>query len=258
MIYLSPATQPEKKQWYVNIFNDMGKDWEAIVNARDTEKETAFIESVAPKRGVALDLCCGTGRHSITLRKRGWNIVGMDLSRNLLEIAKQKMKEANVEFPLVRADMRYFPFRDEAFSAIINMFTSFGYLPSESEDIKCLLEVHRTSKKNGTFLLDLSNRDHMAKNFRERDWAEFEPFYLLEKRTLDLENSRLKSDWTIIHKDTGKAEVLQHEVRLYTLSRIEQLLKKARLTIKEVYGGYEGQEFNLEASRMIVLAQKAR
>lgn len=234
----------------------MGADWEAIVNMRDTAKEASFIKFAILKRGVTLDLCCGTGRHSIILCKRGFNVIGMDLSKNLLAIAKLRMREVGVRLPLVRADMRHFPFRNQTFDATINMFTSFGYLPSESEDTKSLSEVHRTLKKNGRFLLDVSNRDHIVENFRERDWAEFEPYYLLERRMLDLKNSRLSSLWTLIRKGCAEIKSIKHEVRLYTLTRIEQLLKEAGLVIEEVYGGYEKQEFNLDASRMIVLAQK--
>jgi len=246
----------EKRRWYVNIFNDMGADWKAIVDMRDTGKEAGFIESAISGKGVTLDLCCGTGRHSIILRKKGLSIIGMDLSRNLLAIARLKMKEADVEFPLVRADMRHFPFKDEVFDAVINMFTSFGYLPSESEDIKCVLEINRTLEKDGRFLLDLANRDHIVSNFRERDWAEFEPFYLLERRSLDQKKAKLISQWTLLRKGTGEAKSIQHEVRLYTLAQIEHLLEEAGLTIKQVFGGYERQEFNLDSSRMIVLAQK--
>lgn len=250
------GAKSEKRQWYVNIFNDMGADWEAIVNMRDTAKEASFIKAAIPRRGITLDLCCGTGRHSVILCKSGVNVVGMDLSTNLLIIAKRRMSESGVKFPVVRADMRHFPFKSEVFNSIINMFTSFGYLPSESEDEKSLLEICRTLRKNGKFLLDVSNRDYIVRNFRERDWAEFEPYYLLERRALDLENSRLISQWTLIRKSRGKTRLIMHEVRLYTLTRIEQLLREADLSVEEVYGGYEKQEFNLEASRMIVLAQK--
>jgi len=235
----------------------MGKDWEAIVNSRDTQEETNFIEGAIFKKGFTLDLCCGTGRHSIILRKKGLDIVGMDLSKNLLAIARQRMIEAEVKLPLVRAEMRHFPFKEEVFNTIVNMFTSFGYLPSESEDMKSLLEINRTIKKNGRFLLDLANRDRLVKNFQERDWAEFQPFYLLEKRALDHKNSKLISQWTIIQKHNGQIRSIQHVVRLYTFTQIEQMLKNAGITIKKVYGGYEKQEFNLDASRMIVLAQKS-
>jgi len=240
----------------VNIFDDLDRDWEAIVNARDTRKEADFIEKVISRRGFVLDLCCGTGRHSIALSERGWNVVGIDLSKNLLAIAKIRMKRAGVKIPLVRADMRFFPFRDSLFKAVINMFTSFGYLPAESDDAVSLLEVNRTLRGEGKFLLDLANRDHIIKTFRERDWAEFEPFFLLERRSLNLKGSKLTSQWTLVQKNTGRVRSIEHNVRLFTITRVEQLLNEAGLMVKDVYGGYEEQEFTLEASRMIVLAKK--
>jgi len=241
---------------YVNIFNELGEDWETIVNVRYTEREADFIESVLSRKETVLDLCCGTGRHSIILRQKGWNMVGLDLSKNLLAIAKRRMKKEGVKFPIVRADMRRFPFREQVFDAVVCMFTSFGYLPSESEDIKSFEEVRRTLRQGGKFLLDLANREHVVKAFQEREWAEFEPFYMLEKRSLDLQTSRLLSLWTIIRKDTKEVKSLQHDLRLYTFQKLRQMLREAGLKVKKVYGGYDRKKFSLESSRMIVLAEK--
>jgi len=244
-----------ERQRYLNIFNEMGADWEAIVDMRDTEREADFIQRVLTNKGTILDLCCGTGRHSIILRRRGWDPIGLDLSQKLLTIAKRNMKNEDAEFPLVRADMRHFPFREQIFDAVICMFTSFGYLPSEGEDVKSFREVGRTLRKGGEFLLDLANRDHVVKVFQEREWAEFGPFYMLEKRSLDLQTSRLLSQWTIIRKDTKEVRSLQHNVRLYTLHRLEQMLREAGMKVGKVYGSYDSGEFNLDSSRMIVLTR---
>jgi ubiquinone/menaquinone biosynthesis C-methylase UbiE len=240
----------------VNIFDEMGEDWETIVNARDTQRETAFIYSVLPKKGVTLDLCCGTGRHSIILRRKGWNIIGLDLSKNLLTIAKRNMKDEKVDLPLVRADMRCFPFGDQVFDAVICMFTSFGYLPSEDEDIKSFKEIRRVLRKNGKFLLDVANENHVIKVFKETEWAEYGPFYMVEKRSLDLQESRLMSQWTLIRKDTKEARSLQHNVRLYSFQRLKQMLNKAELTVKEVYGSYDRKKFGSDSTRLIVKAEK--
>jgi ubiquinone/menaquinone biosynthesis C-methylase UbiE len=253
---LLKKTEEARLHWYANIFNDMGTDWEAIVNARNTEIEADFIESLIGTKGVILDLCCGTARHSIALFKRRIRMVGMDLSANLLRIAKTRMNQAGVSFPLVRADMRFFPFRDKVFRAILSMFTSFGYLPSESEDALSFLEINRTLRRQGSFLLDIANRDHIVKTFRERDWAEFEPFFMLERRSIDFKESKLKSQWTLIQKKTGRVKHIEHVVRLYAFTRIEQLLSEAGLKVARVYGGYDKQEFTIDAPRMITLAKK--
>jgi ubiquinone/menaquinone biosynthesis C-methylase UbiE len=247
----------ESLQEYRNIFNELDEDWDAIVNARDTERETRFIQDVLSKKGTVLDLCCGTGRHSIVMRKHGWSMGGLDLSRNLLAIAKQRMKKEGVEFPLVRADMRFFPFRNQVFDFVICMFTSFGYLPSEREDLKSFREVRRTLREGGRFLLDVINIDHVARVFHEREWGEFEPFYMLEKRSLDLQRSMLLSQWTIIRKDTKEVRHVQHNLRLYGFKRLKKMLGETGLMVEQVYGGYDKKAFSQDASRMIILAQKA-
>jgi SAM-dependent methyltransferase len=122
--------------------------------------------------------------------------------------------------------------------------------------MKSFGEVRRTLRKGGRFLLDVANRDHVIKVFKEREWAEYGPFYMLEKRFLELgKTSRLLSQWTIIRKDTKEVMLLQHNVRLYTLQRLKQMLSMAGLRVGEVYGGYDGKEFSVDSSRMIVLAR---
>lgn len=248
----------EKLQLCRNIFNDLNHDWEAIVNQRDAEKEVAFIEDVLEKKGtgIVLDLCCGTGRHSIVLSQHGWSVIGLDLSKNLLAIAKQRMTQKAAEFPLIRADMRFFPFRKSIFNAVINMFTSFGYLPSETEDLKCLIEVQHVLQKDGHFLIDVVNKEYVMKIYKERDWAEYEPFYLLENRILDLPKSTLLSEWTIIRKNTNEVRHIQHNLRMYSLQKLRQMLSKAGLRTMQVCGGYDKKKFSPDASRMILLAQK--
>ena len=245
-------------QSYMNIFDEMGDDWETIVNVRDTEKETNFIHRVLPKKGVTLDLNSGTGRHSLNLCRKGWNMIGLDLSRNLLTIAKRNMKKAKRYFPIVRADMRSFPFRDQVFHSVICMFTSFGYLPSENDDIKSFKEIRRTLEINGQFLLDVANRNHIIKVFKEKEWAEYETFYMLEKRSLDPKQYRLISKWTIVKKDTKESRTLLHSVRLYTAQRLKQMLSEAGLRVKEVYGGYDEKKFSSDSTRMIPVAERKK
>lgn len=247
----------KRQEWHTALFDDLNKYWAEIADARSTEKEVEFIENVAAKtRGLILDLCCGTGRHSILLHKRGWDIVGLDISPNLLKIAKERMAEKHTRFPLARAEMRHLPFQTETFGLVINMFTSFGYLPSEKEDVQSLREVARTLKRDGLFLLDVVNREHLRSIFKEKDWGEFPSFYMLEKRTLDAEGSRLSSQWILVDRKRGKTRIFDHNLRLYTLPQLQTMLEKADLTVEGVCGDYEGQDFHQDSPRLIILARK--
>ena len=74
-----------------------------------------------------LDLCCGYGRHAITLAKKGYNIIGLDLCKRALILARQKAHGDGLRIQLVRGDMRELPSEDE-FDAIYSFFTSLVIL----------------------------------------------------------------------------------------------------------------------------------
>jgi len=238
------------------VFDKMGDYWDILTATHPTEKEVDFIDKVIDNNGVMLDLCCGTGRHDLLLARKGWQIVGADLSRNLLRIAKNKMQKEGASFPIVQCEMQNLPFRNEVFASIINMFTSFGYLPSEKDDLKSLSEISRTLKADGGFLLDLVNRDHLLKVFEESDTADFGIFTVEEKRTLDKDKMKVTSLWFVTPKDGGEKLVLRHELRLYVLEDVRQMLSSVGLAPKTVYGNYKAENYDAESSRLILLAQK--
>jgi ubiquinone/menaquinone biosynthesis C-methylase UbiE len=250
----------EKKTRHVQelaglVFDRMGEYWDILTDTHPTEKEASLIEQVIENKGLVLDLCSGTGRHDVILTKKNWQIVGVDLSKNLLQIAKEKMRKESVSFPVVRCEMRYLPFKGDVFSAVINMFTSFGYLPSEEEDLNCLKEIARTLKPEGKFLLDLVNRGHLLNVFKESDLADFGTFTMEEKRSLDENRMKVTSQWIVTRKDNGERLVLLHQLRLYTPEGLRQMLISTGLAPKLMYGNYKAEGFTQESSRLIILSE---
>ena len=238
------------------VFDKMGEYWDILTSTHPTEEEADLIERVVGTDGLMLDLCCGTGRHDLLLLKKGWQIIGADLSKNLLRIAKKKMEKEKLSFPVVQCEMQNLPFRSEVFANIVNMFTSFGYLPSEKEDLSCLKEIARTLKPDGGFLLDVVNRNHLLDVFKESDVADFGVFTMEEKRNLSEDRMKVTSQWIVKPKNSGENMILIHELRLYTLDLLQQLLTLSGLTTKVVYGNYKAESFSPESTRLIILAHK--
>jgi SAM-dependent methyltransferase len=244
-----------KVKWHTRLFDDLNEYWAEISDSRDTNKEIDFIETVIHAEGLVLDLCCGTGRHASTLSSRGLKVLGYDISPNLLRIARQRMKTL-YRYPVVRGDMQHLPFKTETFAAAISMFTSFGYLPSEGQDLVCFLEVARTLKEGGQFLVDVVNRDHLFNVFQKKDWGEFPSFYMMEKRVLAPDGARLHSRWTMVNKKDRMQRGFDHDLRLYSRFGMQKLLQRAGLRTVQVYGDYEGHEIQKDSPRLIVLAEK--
>lgn len=245
-----------KQEWHTSLFDRLGEYWAEISEARSTEKEVEFIENTVKAKGLILDLCCGTSRHSILLCTKGRSVIGLDLSPNLLRIAKRKMTQKGVNFPLIRAEMQYLPLRQEILAVVINMFTSFGYLPTKKEDMESLKEVARTLGEGGVFLLDIVNPEHLMQIFQKKDWGEFPHFYLLEKRSLDVKGLKLSSQWIVLDKEGSKIEKFDHNLRLYPLPHLRKMLEKAGFAVEKAYGDYEERRFQRNSPRLIVLAKK--
>jgi SAM-dependent methyltransferase len=114
--------------------------------------------------------------------------------------------------------MREIPFADH-FDAVINMFTAFGYLESEAEDLKVLQAVAKALKPGGRFFMDMLNREWMIANQTETDWHEGpDGTILLEHREFDIAASRNHVTFTQIAPDGGRREITGHHVRLYSVA----------------------------------------
>src|ERR1039457_5789725 len=101
----------------MKVFDEMGVYWAEIADQSQTEAQLIFLKTQLKPDGYVLDLACGTGRHSIPLSQQGFSMVGLDVSANLLRIAN--MRGRGVQ--LVRGDMRFLPFKSEAFTAAVSM-----------------------------------------------------------------------------------------------------------------------------------------
>ena len=86
------------KQWYESLFEDYGRKYDAESFAQGTIGECDFIERELgfDKAASVLDIGCGTGRHTIELTRRGYNVLGVDLSDSLLTRAREKAAALNL------------------------------------------------------------------------------------------------------------------------------------------------------------------
>ena len=149
--------------WYARFFKrDYLHFYGRTLGAERTDHETQFaIRTLSLKPGhCVLDLCCGQGRHSIALANTGVNVTGVDLSEEMLAIARETSQHMSTPPDFIQADMRNLPQTlNGKFDAAINMFSSFGYLETESDDQAVLHQIANALKPGGQMMMDLLNRE---------------------------------------------------------------------------------------------------
>jgi len=245
------------REWHKDFFKNSFYNPASPAAVEKAPSEAAFVlKKLKLKKGSALlDLCCGPGRHAVEFAKKGLAVTGYDFSGEYLEEAAARAKKKKISLRLLRGDMRGLKFRGE-FDAAVNLFTSFGYFPKFSDDLRTLKGVARALKPGGLFLLDIINGDFLDNNFKAKDWHDQGDHYLLEERTDDRDG--VFNTWTRIPKKDGKTLERSFFTRKYGKKRISAALLKAGLKPLKFWGGFRGKPLTPGSLRLIVLARKGR
>ena len=240
-------------EWFEECF---GKDYLIVYKHRDDAGAYREVRAMSAwlglKEGAAvLDLCCGTGRHSLALAKFGYRVTGMDLSEVLLAEARRRDRAGRVRF--VRGDMREVPL-NEKFDAVVNLFTSFGYFESDADNLKVLAEIRRLLKPAGRFLIDFLNPSYLRRNLAARSERTVDGLRITENRRI--EGGFVRKEITLCGPE-GRERKYREQVRLYELDDFRSMFGKAGLRLESVYGRYDGSPYDPAASpRMIMIGAR--
>jgi SAM-dependent methyltransferase len=248
---------PDALPWYKTFFGEDYLQIYTFLTPERTEREVDGIVTLLhlPTASSILDLCCGHGRHAIALARRGYQVTGLDLSAVFLQRAQADADHQGVQVRLEEGDMRKIPF-ENAFEAIINIFTAFGYLESEEEDQQVLQQVQRALKPGGLFLLETLHREWLVRNFEPSEIHRHpDGLMVLEERTFDLLTGRCDVQVTMLSPD-GQRRQYTHSVRMYTLRELARMLAAAGLQVQACYGGLDGSRLSLNSPRLVVIGAK--
>lgn len=250
---LPRAQQPRKKPWWETLFGDDFSRAYRPMTEKQLAREVDFIvESLAlPKGSVILDLGCGQGEICVELARRGYSVVGYDLSVYQLAMAGDHAQAAKQKINFLQGDMREMAF-EQMFDAVICWDTSFGYF-EEEKNTDVLQRIRTALKPGGRFLLDVMNRDFAAREAPYNHWFEGDGCVCMDDMVMDWITNRLKVKRSII-LDDGRSKELQYSVRLYGLSDVGRMLHDVGFRVSAVSGDVatKGAFFGPHSRRIII------
>jgi len=103
-----------------------------------------------------LDIACGTGRHAIEMAKRGYAVTGIDISENMLRVAKEKASDQTLQIEFMQKDMSKLDL-DEGFDAAYSLFNSLSLITRNTNLIGFMNGVHRSLRKDGLLIVQVGN-----------------------------------------------------------------------------------------------------
>ena len=147
------------KQWYEELFENYGMNYDNEVYVQGTIGECDFFEREIKhdKSARILDIGCGTGRHSIELAKRGYIVVGIDQSESLLKRADEKAAEQNVKVNFQRHDARNLTFNCEFDLIIMICEGAFSLMETDEMNFQILKNAAKALRPNGKLIFTTLN-----------------------------------------------------------------------------------------------------
>ena len=239
-------------EWFKDWFNS--PYYHLLYNNRNENEAVFFINNLCahlilkPEANV-WDLACGKGRHSISLNKRGFNVVGTDLSQNSI---KEASGNSNSSMDFFVHDMRE-PFRINYFDAVFNLFTSIGYFENFNDNFSVFKNVAKALKPNGVFVVDFLNSENISNSIKTSYQEKREDvIFKIEKK---IENNSIIKH--IEFSDGDKDFYFEESVSLLKKEDFENFAISAGLKIVNMFGNYKLDPFEPNTSeRLIILFKK--
>lgn len=204
------------------------------------------------KGSKVLDLACGAGRHSILFAKNGFDVTAVDISNNLLNVARKTANELALNINFIKSDLRKLNL-NEKFHLILNLFTSFGYFESDDENEEIIKFASEHLLDNAYFVIDFFNIIYLKKNIIPVSYDKIEDGIIKQERVF--EGNRILKKITITKKNDVK--YYYESVRTYSKDELITLIIKNGLRIQNIIGNYLGVEFEeINSPRVIIIAKK--
>ena len=254
-----------RPDWWRNIFNALylKTDADVVDDQNITRKEVDLFSGILKLSldDKVLDLCCGQGRHSLELARRGFNHVkGLDHSHYLIQKAKARAKKEYLNIKFKEGDARKLPYTTDAFDAVMILGNSFGYFETIKDDLLILKEVFRVLKPWGRLLIDVSDGEYLKKGFQPRSWEWIDKrHFVCRERSLSLDKQRLITREVITHAEKGVIVDQFYAERLYSRKNMSELLEKAGFNEIVIHGemltdSQKNQDLGMMKKRIIITA----
>ena len=197
-----------------------------------------------PKDSKIIDLACGKGRHSVFLNQLGYEVLGLDLSKESI-LNNKKFENSTLKFKVHDMRKEIFPeILNEKSDAVFNLFTSFGYFENEVDDQKVFQSISNCLNDEGYFVLDFLNAKWVEKTLvKEAQKTKEGIDFLIKKK---IENQHIIKD--ISFTDKGQKYDYFEKVKLHTLEEIENYGAEFGFERVKIFGDYKLGDFDLDHS----------
>lgn len=224
-------------------YSVISRYYELLNSGVDYEAFADFLDKIIKEKGIAgtelvLDLACGTGKITRLLARRGYDMTGIDLSYDMLSVARDfEIRDPHGILYLCQ-DMRSFELYGTV-DACVCCLDSLNYLLKTADLEKCFSLVHNYLVPNGVFVFDVNTPKRFTEGYAKHDYIMEEEGLLLAWQNYYNERTKI-CDFVLslfCENDDGSYERYDEEQRerMYSMATLKRLLKKSGFELMDIY-----------------------
>lgn len=211
-------------------------------------------------RGLLLDLACGTGSVSVRLAKKGYEVIGVDLSPEMLSEAQNKAYSAGQNILFLCQDMTALDLYGTVDAAVCTL-DGLCHLPDEESVFAALQKVSLFMNPGGVFLFDVNSvYKHRAVLGNNTFVYDTDDVYCVWQNTLLPDGVTVQMDLDFFEPVSDAGDYVRQSERFteraYPRETLEAMLKKAGFTVLDVFDGYSGKPAHDTSERLLFAVRK--
>ncbi|GAA0365481.1 class I SAM-dependent methyltransferase [Alkalibacterium iburiense] len=236
--------------WFARVYDDLMDD-------TLYEKWFAYTSRYLSSNATLLELGCGTGILGLTLKEKGYDVSGLDLSEDMLSLAYNRQQEHSIFFPLIQRDMRDLS-ELANYDGIVCYSDALCYMENENELLKVFREAYAHLNTNGYFLFDVHSLYQIELFLKTSFHAETDGIVFLWDSFEGAYPHSVEHELTFfVERDDQAYDRYEevHKERTYKIDTYLELLRKAGFSNIEVTADFE-ESVNEKSKRWFFAAQK--
>jgi 2-polyprenyl-3-methyl-5-hydroxy-6-metoxy-1,4-benzoquinol methylase len=225
------------QDWYRTAFADTADMAWTDRTEKEVERAMRMLRPEGGER--VLDLACGSGRHSLELKRQGFEVVGSDISPELLEIARRDAEKEGLDASFVEADLRELDF-DAEFDIVLSLNDgAIGYLETEEENLRTFDVISRSLRPGGRHLMQLPNVLYAREHLPQKSWISGSSMIELVEHRWNRRDKYMEGAMIPVRfgEVLDELKPIEFRQRLYTVEELTEIMSSVGMELVRVFHG---------------------
>lgn len=245
-------------------YKDFAFVYDELMNEVDYNGWVKYIEDIIKNENAQvqniLELACGTGNLTIPLTKKNYDIAGIDISEEMLSVAREKGEKEGIELVLLQQDIAELDFDVPNLDCILCACDGFNYLTYDDELESVFEKSYELLKDDGVFIFDISSYYKLSTILGNNMYGENrEDVAYMWQNYFDSEENVVEMELAFfIKEEDGRFTRFEevHQQRAYTEKEVLKMLKKAGFTNVKTYGDFTFEDPKEDSERIFFVCKK--